>query len=711
MSVEIIKVKDLVIEGYKGDYVFETIRKTEDFYEISLLEKWVTFLKNSKVVLDIGANLGNHTMFFSKNMVCEEIYSFEPYLPNYERLVSNIRNNNLNKVKTINKGVGAQKGFTTLANFDESNYGATALNQGIYAEGDIELTDIDSFVVENGLKNIDFVKIDTEGCEESVLTGMEVTIAKFHPDFWIEVSRNSFKNVYSTLKRRGYILVDVIGFNMLFLHADRHDGIKEMDYETLLDSLFHNMERAENHFKNYERSKEWLKAKDAKIQEVENANSKKEQLLAEARKKLEESNQKYKESIKQYETIKEWLKAKDVKMQEVENANSKKEQLLAEAKRNLEETNQKYKEAIKQYETVKEWLKAKDVKIQEVENANSKKEQLLAEAKRNLEASNQKYKESIKQYETVKEWLKAKDVKIQEAEDANSKKEQLLAEAKSNLEEANQKYKESIKQYETVKEWLKAKDVKIQEVENANSKKEQLLAEAKRSLEEANQKYNETIKQYETVKELLKAKDAKLQEVEASTSEKEQQFTEAKKRLEEMQTKRDEHERQYKILQNTLLERENTLKEIQGKYSELMHQYEVVQKAVSETECQVADLTEKLTVANRKYRESNERYDTMKQWLSVKDAKLQELEGNFAISKNEASEAAELLKVFAVEEQHSQLVIQKAKRLIQKQQKEMQLMRVDLENHRRIVSKITNTWYGRVALKCYRMLKKIKILK
>ena len=40
-KVEKTRIHNLSIEGYSGDYVYETIKKTKDYYEIGLLKKWL----------------------------------------------------------------------------------------------------------------------------------------------------------------------------------------------------------------------------------------------------------------------------------------------------------------------------------------------------------------------------------------------------------------------------------------------------------------------------------------------------------------------------------------------------------------------------------------------------------------------------------------------------------------------------------------------
>ena len=48
------------------DHISKTILAAKDFYEAELLETLHAELAPDDVVLDVGANLGNHTVYFSK---------------------------------------------------------------------------------------------------------------------------------------------------------------------------------------------------------------------------------------------------------------------------------------------------------------------------------------------------------------------------------------------------------------------------------------------------------------------------------------------------------------------------------------------------------------------------------------------------------------------------------------------------------------------
>mgnify|MGYP000941360024 FL=1 len=110
MPISSTKIGEMVIEGFDSDYVFQTISKTNNYYEYEILNSWNKYLDNAKVIFDVGANLGNHTIYWWEKLSPDVIYSFEPYLPSFERLKSNIEKNGIKSVRTINKGVGERKG-------------------------------------------------------------------------------------------------------------------------------------------------------------------------------------------------------------------------------------------------------------------------------------------------------------------------------------------------------------------------------------------------------------------------------------------------------------------------------------------------------------------------------------------------------------------------------------------------------------------------
>lgn len=273
MQIATTEIGELKIEGYAGDYVFETIDKNKDFYEKDILEKWTPYFGNCKTILDIGANLGNHTLYWAKEIPNVNIYSFEPCDLTFERLKRNVEINNLNNIRLYHKGVGEEKGFAHISHMDESNMGATTLECDSKAdEGEIEIVDIDSMVKnEEILLPVDFIKIDTEGFEEKVFKGMEHVLATMMPDIWVELGEDTCVEILNRMRGLDYIVADIEGANILFLAAKRHPDIENIAYESIVQKMYYYLQRTNHYYglflsvrekytsalNNYEVAKQW----------------------------------------------------------------------------------------------------------------------------------------------------------------------------------------------------------------------------------------------------------------------------------------------------------------------------------------------------------------------------------------------------------------------------------------------------------------------
>lgn len=220
MDTSIVKTielpNDVKLSGYVGEYCLDRIEQTHNFYEYDLLKKWFT-KENYKVIYDIGANIGNHTVYFGKNAPEAHIYSFEPFPLNYEMLKKNVIENHLEShVELFNVALGDVQGTVFMNINQESNLGSVSVKSVSDNSYDgkkdatqtlikVELTTVDSL----GLPEPDFIKIDVEGFEPEVLKGMEKTLKKVqNVAVWIEVADNNADVVYDLMKDMGYGVAD-----------------------------------------------------------------------------------------------------------------------------------------------------------------------------------------------------------------------------------------------------------------------------------------------------------------------------------------------------------------------------------------------------------------------------------------------------------------------------------------------------------------------
>ncbi len=142
----------------------------------------------NSIVLDIGANIGNHTLYFVKECGASKVYSFEPVPQTYEILHKNIEINGLEGiVTTVNRGVGARRSQARIQSFSREDLGKSIISYDDVGELKIVALDDMSF---DG--RVGFVKIDVEGFEVEVFLGAKEFLGKNRPIIFCEIWPNLF---------------------------------------------------------------------------------------------------------------------------------------------------------------------------------------------------------------------------------------------------------------------------------------------------------------------------------------------------------------------------------------------------------------------------------------------------------------------------------------------------------------------------------------
>jgi FkbM family methyltransferase len=145
------------------------------------------------VFLDVGANIGWHSLLLGSKHPKLQVYAFEPEPENIELLKHNIRINGLPNVEVIPKAASIGEGEQEFYLYADKNAGRHSLlpiNKGKVIT--VPLTSLDHFISERGIspKKIKLLKIDVEGYELNVLRGagsllgtVPILLLEFSPEF------------------------------------------------------------------------------------------------------------------------------------------------------------------------------------------------------------------------------------------------------------------------------------------------------------------------------------------------------------------------------------------------------------------------------------------------------------------------------------------------------------------------------------------------
>ena len=147
-------------------------------------------------ILDVGAYIGNHTVFFSTICGAAEVEAFEPVRTSFRALERNARLNHVN-VKLHNVGVGATSGEARL-NLVEANAGGSSLEP--FAGGGVKIVALD----ELELAPFRAMKIDVEGMAPQVLQGARGVIAANKPHIVVEAFPHEFDAVNGLMLSMAY---------------------------------------------------------------------------------------------------------------------------------------------------------------------------------------------------------------------------------------------------------------------------------------------------------------------------------------------------------------------------------------------------------------------------------------------------------------------------------------------------------------------------
>ena len=224
-----------------GDHVVETLRTTGGFYERDLLE-WLSTLRIPPGrVVDAGAFVGNHTLYFA-GVLGREVTAYEPNPVAYDMLTRNVARNGLDALVTMRRvALGERAGRAVLVPPEGAdNLGGTAISAR--ADGDVEVVSLDGDLRGGDGEAVALLKLDVEGAELAALTGASGLIDAHAPLLLVEcMTARAFAQAREALAESAYRPVGVHAATPVFAFAreDKAHGYFADGRAPVFDRAYH----------------------------------------------------------------------------------------------------------------------------------------------------------------------------------------------------------------------------------------------------------------------------------------------------------------------------------------------------------------------------------------------------------------------------------------------------------------------------------------
>ncbi len=196
-------------------HLFKAIFRQHHSTLVPILKEYIN---EKSTVIDVGAHAGQFAKIFATLASEGHVYSFEPGDYAYSILTIMHKIKGLSNVSLVKMGAGS-KNTKDILNVPikasgSFGYGRSCVGDNVFEKAhrqEISMVTLDSFVKENKVSKVSFIKIDVEGNELSVLEGAINTIKRDTPAIMVEINRGHLlslkkkpEDIFDFFKALGY---------------------------------------------------------------------------------------------------------------------------------------------------------------------------------------------------------------------------------------------------------------------------------------------------------------------------------------------------------------------------------------------------------------------------------------------------------------------------------------------------------------------------
>jgi len=178
------------INPFRNGCVDEGI-ELEGCWEPELLNTLKKLIKKDDTFLDVGANIGYHSVAIASAFPEARVFSFEPQEFLCKQIENSLSKNDLNNVTVFKVGLSDVREDVSI-HIPEENVGGSSVIKGLNnhpafkKSAKIKLETLDSYIPI--FTKVNVIKIDVEGLEPNVLRGGRELISKYRPVIVMEFS-------------------------------------------------------------------------------------------------------------------------------------------------------------------------------------------------------------------------------------------------------------------------------------------------------------------------------------------------------------------------------------------------------------------------------------------------------------------------------------------------------------------------------------------
>lgn len=172
----------------------------DDNYQVSAIKNPV------KIIIDIGAGLGDFTLLAAKKFPRASVAAFEPNPDQFRLLKENIKLNNIKNVNSYQVAVGTKKSYL-LHLFSFNIHASTVKTHQSKKSIKVKGLRLDNFIKDK----VDLLKIDCEGAEIDILKSISNNkmrlIKRIIIEYHNNIIQNEDKKILTILKKWPYKII------------------------------------------------------------------------------------------------------------------------------------------------------------------------------------------------------------------------------------------------------------------------------------------------------------------------------------------------------------------------------------------------------------------------------------------------------------------------------------------------------------------------